>query len=93
MGQVVQVIDHHHHQMKNTTRPIQDLENDVTVGSCSTLVAQRYLTFCQDEDLIDVQIILLLFGPIVLGEKADYKITLSFSLFLSHFMDRHSFYL
>lgn len=72
MGQVVQVIDHHH-QMKNTTRPIQDLENDVTVGSCSTLVAQRYLAFCQhDEDLIDVQIILLLFGPIVLGEKTDY---------------------
>lgn len=65
MGQVVQVIDHH--QLNNPTRLIKDLENDVTVGSCCTLVALRYLSLCQDDDLTDVQIILLLFGPIVLG--------------------------
>ena len=69
MGQVVQVIDHH--RLNNPIRIVKDLENDVTVGSCCTLVAQRYLSFCgDDDDLIDVQIILLLFGPIVLGEKS-----------------------
>lgn len=68
MGQLVQVIDHH--QFKKSALLVKDLEIDVTAGSCCTLVAQRYLKFCAaDEDLIDVQIILLLYGPIVLGEK------------------------
>ena len=64
-GEIVEVIDHHKPDPKE--RPVCDASKvliDETVGSCSTLIAERFLT----SDLRgDAQMALMFFGTIVLG--------------------------
>ena len=44
-------------------------EIDVTVGSCSTLIARRFINYCEENNVkINEEIALLLYGPIILGK-------------------------
>ena len=73
IGQIIKIIDHHKPSVKlsdASATSSMDIEIDETVGSCSTLVAKRYFQSLSDETAVDVQVALLLYGPVILGEFA-----------------------
>lgn len=67
IGNLKEIIDHHQPSF-NRIKEIKT-EIDTNVGSCCTLVARRFLNYYDEKELkYDEQILLLLYGPIVLGE-------------------------
>ena len=64
-GEIIEVIDHHKYDPKEC--PVTDpsrLTIDISVGSCSTLIAERFLKSVLKND---TQMALMFFGTIVLG--------------------------
>ena len=64
----MEIIDHHKvlnpDLIKNTIHEIDD-----KVGSCSSLVGQKYLKYCNENNIKpDFQIALMLHGVIILGK-------------------------
>ncbi|XP_015783542.1 uncharacterized protein LOC107361272 isoform X2 [Tetranychus urticae] len=65
-GEIVEIIDHH--KVLNPSHQIgTQCEIDLDVGSCCTLIARRYLDYCETQKVNpDVQIALMLYGTIIL---------------------------
>jgi inorganic pyrophosphatase/exopolyphosphatase len=69
-ARLVEIIDHHVNNLNRT-----DIETEINprVGSCCSLIARRYLAYCEAHQLpVNEQIVLLLYGPIVLGNKQTH---------------------
>ena len=65
-AQLVEIIDHHKNLVDRSGLKV---EINSRVGSCCSLIARRYLSYCEDNDIrVNEQIALLFYGPIVLGE-------------------------
>ena len=68
IGNLTEIIDHHKDIATNRSPDVRT-EIDTAVGSCCTLIARRFIDYCEENGLkIDEQVALLLYGPIVLGE-------------------------
>ncbi|RWS15582.1 protein prune 2-like isoform X2, partial [Dinothrombium tinctorium] len=66
LGEIVEIIDHHQDLVVNH-RSNTKLEIDSHIGSCTTLIAKRYLNYCEENNQkADIQVVLMLYGPIVL---------------------------
>ena len=64
IGKIVEIIDHHSVENENIKNESAKIIIDGSVGSCCTLVADKLFQY---EHLIDTQIALLIYGPIILG--------------------------
>lgn len=64
-ARLVEIIDHH---ANNLNRTKIQIEINAQVGSCCSMIARRYLAHCEAlQQPVDEQVLLLLYGPIVLG--------------------------
>ena len=75
LGKLVQIIDHHKPTRDTDTLNCNDVEIKEGIGSCCTLIAKRYLDSCKNgtgESQADVQIALMLYGPILLGKFGTF---------------------
>ena len=69
-GEIFEIIDHHKYDPKEC--PVSDPSRvliDLSVGSCSTLIAERFLK-SQLKD--DTQMALMFFGTIILGISQEF---------------------
>ena len=67
IGEIIEIIDHHKYEPKEC--PVSDpsqLAIDLSVGSCSTLIAERFL---KSDLKNDTQLALMFFGTIILGMR------------------------
>lgn len=71
MGQIVEVVDHHKQSpfLKRISYPLK-VTIDESVGSCSTLVAERLF---EHPELVDARLALLIYGPIILGINTTFS--------------------
>lgn len=68
LGSIVEIIDHHQVLNPDSLTNINH-EIDAKVGSCSSLVGQRYLRYCAENSVEpELQIALMLHGVIILGD-------------------------
>ncbi len=67
LGQIIEIIDHHKPSFDANNCPVSDASKvliDTKVGSCCTLVSERFLSSSISDD---TQLALMLFGTIILG--------------------------